>query len=77
MATIYQFLRKAAKSRAYVSMFHASLTDETKRAVYHNFTSESSPLCCLVGTVAFGMVSTTSIKCCKLQQDYLIFFSVK
>ena len=57
MATIYQFLRKVAKSRSYVSMFHASLTEETKRAVYDDFTSHSSQLRCLVGTIAFGMVS--------------------
>ena len=43
-------------------MFQASLTDETKRAVYDRFTTSSS-LHCLVGTIAFGMVSMSLVNC--------------
>ena len=43
-----------------VSMFHASLTDETKKSIYSKFTSSTSTLRCLISSIAFGMVSTNS-----------------
>jgi superfamily II DNA helicase RecQ len=60
VVTIYQYLKKVAKFHSYVGMFHASLKEETKRAVYDHFISPSSPLRCLLVTIAFGMVSTVS-----------------
>jgi superfamily II DNA helicase RecQ len=55
-ARIYYFLSKEAASRECVSMFHASLTDETKASVYRTFSSSNSVIRCLCATVAFGMV---------------------
>ena len=40
---------------SYVTMYHASISDETKEAVYSAFVS--GRLCCLVSTIAFGMVA--------------------
>ena len=44
----------AAKN--YVGVYHASLTQHTKRAIQDAFSSAGSSLRCLVATVAFGMV---------------------
>ena len=38
-------------------MYHASLSDETKKHVFSMFASSRSSLRCLVSTIAFGMVS--------------------
>ena len=39
-------------------MYHASLTERSKREIYIRFSSRSSQLRCLVATIAFGMVWT-------------------
>ena len=46
-------------------MFHASLTQDTKKTIVENFQSRNSPLRFLVATVAFGMV-------CKLHGHTLL-----
>lgn len=38
-------------------MYHASLTESTKKHLYSCFSDTRSHLCCLVSTIAFGMVS--------------------
>ena len=50
---MYQYLKISSKS-AYVTMYHASISDETKEHVYTSFVS--GRLCVLVSTIAFGMV---------------------
>ena len=61
VAVLYKHLRSCSKIPDSVSMFHASLTDETKKSIYSTFTSSSSTLRCLISSIAFGMVSTVSI----------------
>ena len=39
-------------------MYHASLTERSKREIYIQFSSRFSQLWCLVATIAFGMVWT-------------------
>ena len=39
-------------------MYHASLTERSKREIYIRFSSRFSQLRCLVATIAFGMVWT-------------------
>ena len=39
-------------------MYHASLTEHSKREIYIHFSSRFSRLRCLVATIAFGMVWT-------------------
>ena len=56
-AKVYLFLRKAASSQDAVSLYHASLTEETKTHIYTMFSSSESVIRCLCATVAFGMVS--------------------
>ena len=58
---VYSLLAKAAANREYVNMYHASLTSDTKGKLYSDFKGQTQ-LCCLVATVAFGMVSVVSIK---------------
>lgn len=58
---IFSYLRQAAKKKQYVAMFHASLTDDTKTTIYTEFSQSTSQICCLVATVAFGMVSFSTI----------------
>ena len=50
---MYQFLKDAVKPSSYVTMYHASISDETKEAVYADFVSGNL---CLVSTNALGMV---------------------
>ena len=57
-ANIYRFLSYSAASREHVTMYHASLTERSKREIYIRFSSRSSQLRCLVATIAFGMVWT-------------------
>ena len=57
-AKVYLFLRKAASSPDAVSLYHASLTEETKTHVYNTFSSSDSVIRCLCATVSFGMVSS-------------------
>lgn len=52
MCHVYQFLKSASKTQ--VTMYHASLSNETKEAVYSKFVAGS--LSCVVSTIAFGMV---------------------
>lgn len=54
---MYYFLRKAAGSASAVSMYHATLSEETKSHIYHTFSAPDSPIRFLCATVAFGMVS--------------------
>lgn len=49
-------LRRAVKSSEFVTMYHASLSEETKQHVFSVFSSAHSQLRCLVSTIAFGMV---------------------
>ena len=53
---IYRFLSGSAYRKESVSMFHASLTQNTKRVIQEKFQSSTCILRCLVATVAFGMV---------------------
>ena len=53
---IYRFLSGSAYHKESVSMFHASLTQNTKRVIQERFQSSTCTLRCLVATVAFGMV---------------------
>ena len=39
-------------------MYHASLTEHSKREIYKQFSSRFSQLRCLVATIGFGMVWT-------------------
>ena len=57
-AKVYLFLHKAASSQDAVSLYHASLTEETKTHIYTMFSSSESVIRCLCATVAFGMVSS-------------------
>ena len=57
-ANIYCFLSYSAACREHVSMYHASLTEHSKREIYIHFSSRFSRLRCLVATIAFGMVWT-------------------
>ena len=43
-------------------MYHASISDETKEAIYSAFVS--GRLCCLVSTIAFGMVGMSVCGVC-------------
>ena len=52
---LYRYLRINA-NRA-VAVYHASLTEETKKAVYVEFCRPGSQIHCLIATVAFGLVS--------------------
>lgn len=54
-------MKCAAKAPACVTMYHASLSDETKEAIYSKFVSGN--LCCVVSTIAFGMVRFSSVVC--------------
>jgi len=57
VAKLFQFLQHSAKHKELVGMYHASLTEQTKREIYRRFCSPTSQLCCLVATIAFGLVS--------------------
>ena len=59
---LYNFQSKAACVQSMVSMYHATLTEETKRFLSQQFFLPSSDLWCLVATVAFGMVSICNVK---------------
>ena len=39
ICNVYQYLKVAAKLPYYVTMYHASISDETKEAVYSDFVS--------------------------------------
>ena len=59
---LYNFQSKAASVQGMVSMYHATLTEETKRFLRQQFFLPSSDLRCLVATVAYGMVSICNVK---------------
>ena len=61
VCAVYEYLKAASKSSSYVTMYHASISDETKGAVYSAFIS--GRLCCLVSTIAFGMVGAPCVGC--------------
>ena len=52
---IYRLLRAGTDNS--VAVYHASLTEETKKAVYVEFCRPESRIHCLIATVAFGLVS--------------------
>ena len=53
---VYDHITRSLKCKSLVTVYHASLSAETKEHVYHSFCGERSQLRCLVSTVAFGMV---------------------
>lgn len=55
---IFSLFAQASKHKSLVSMYHATLSEETKTFLYCQFTATQSDLRCLVCTIAFGMVST-------------------
>ena len=57
---MHELLRSCAYQKSVVSMYHASLTQQTKSFIQQTFLSINSQLRCLVATVAFGMVSFTT-----------------
>jgi len=54
VSLVYRFLCHSDKSS--ITMYHASLTEETKKAVYSEFSKPTSRIRCLIATLAFGMV---------------------
>ena len=54
---IYTMFMAVSSHKGLVSMYHATLSDETKAFLYRQFTARMSDLRCLVCTIAFGMVS--------------------
>ena len=57
VSKVFQFLQHSAKSKDFVGMYHASLSEQTKKEIYRQFCNPVSKLCCLVATIAFGLVS--------------------
>ena len=51
---VYEFLMRASPKRDYVAMYHANLTQHTKKYVYDNF--RGGQIRCISATIAFGMV---------------------
>ena len=51
---VYKFLLHASPKRKYVSMYHASLTQRTKKYIWDNF--KNGQIRCISATIAFGMV---------------------
>ena len=56
---LYGILSLNASKKTFVGMYHASLTSSTRERVRTDFLG-CTDLCCLVATVAFGMVSICS-----------------
>ena len=54
VSSVHRFLH--CSDRSSVTMYHASLTEQTKKAVYDEFSKPASYIRCLVSTLAFGMV---------------------
>ena len=57
---VYTLLRSMSAHKGLVSMYHATLSEETKAFLYRHFSARQSDLRCLVCTIAFGMVSFDS-----------------
>lgn len=53
---VYSHIQRESAERHYIGVYHASLTQATKRAVYLDFKCSGSTMRCLIATVAFGMV---------------------
>lgn len=58
-AKVYKYLSKSADKDA-VSMYHSSLTQDTKTKIESSFEC-GDQLRCLSATIAFGMVNTKSL----------------
>jgi len=69
----FSYLRQAAKKQC-VAMFHASLTDDTKTTIYPEFSQSTSQTCCLVATVAFEMVSFSTLWASMSKPERVCFF---
>ena len=54
---VYGMLCSMSAHKGIVSMYHATLSEETKVHLYRHFSAIQSALRCLVCTVAFGIVS--------------------
>ena len=54
---VYTMLCSISPHKGLVSMYHATLSEETKVFLYRQFSASQSDLRCLVCTIAFGMVS--------------------
>ena len=53
---ISNMLTKVTAHKGLTTMYHATLSDETKKFIYYNFITAGSDLRCIVCTIAFGMV---------------------
>jgi len=69
----FSYLRQAAKKQC-VAMFHASLTDDTKTTITLEFSQSTSQTCCLVATVAFEMVSFSTLWASMSKPERVLFF---
>ena len=71
-------LQQSAVKKNYVGVYHASLTQHTKRVIQEGFSSATSSLRCLVATVAFGMVcriaTLPGLKVC--QHDFIYWLLI-
>ena len=63
---IYMMFRKMASHEGLISMYHATLSEETKSFLHHHFIDRQSDLRCLVCTIAFGMVISQKFCMCML-----------
>lgn len=52
----YLFLRNRARKKHYVGAYHASLTNDMKQFVLHQFVTGDAEMRVLCSTIAFGMV---------------------
>ena len=59
---------------SFINMYHASLSEETKKAIYELFASPLSPLRCLVSTVAFGMVRQCNIHIITTATNFILIY---
>ncbi len=59
----FDFLSRVTRGKSLVSMYHATLSQETKSYLHQQFAAPSSDLRCLVCTVAFGMVRKLAAVC--------------
>ena len=66
---IRNMLTKVTAHKGLTTMYHATLSDETKKFIYYNFITAGSDLRCIVCTIAFGMVRP------KIQCSYIHIFS--
>lgn len=78
VSKLFRYLKHAAVSSDCVAMYHANLSEGTKSDIYTKFSSPTSTLCCLVSTIAFGMVSFVKM-CLKVRsrQPYTLFLSFR